>query len=84
MFQEQIKLNGAGNRPPCLKGVSSTAKTSTEAKARWMKANYKTYRVNLRFDTDQQIIDYIELHKEHDGVTPIIRDALESLINGGQ
>ena len=49
-----------------------------------MKANYKTYRVNLRFDTDQQIIDYIERHKERDGVTPIIRDALESLINGGQ
>ena len=45
-----------------------------------MKENYKTYRVNLRYDTDQRIIDYIEQNKDTTGVTPIIREALENLI----
>lgn len=45
-----------------------------------MKANYKTYRVNLRYDCDQPIIDYIEERKTQDGVTPVIREALENLI----
>lgn len=45
-----------------------------------MANNYKTYRVNLRYDTDQNLIDYMESHKESDGVTPIIREALENLI----
>lgn len=46
-----------------------------------MKDNYKTYRVNLRYDTDQDIIDYIESRKNLEGVTPIIREALANLIN---
>ncbi len=45
-----------------------------------MRDNYKTYRVNLRYDADQTIIDYIERRKGQDGVTPIIREALEKLI----
>lgn len=50
-----------------------------------MANNYKTYRVNLRYDTDQELIDYMEKRKESDGVTPIIREALEALIKkGGQ
>ena len=56
-------------------------KTSSEVKARWIKANYKTYRVNLRYDTDQAIINYMEERKTKEGVTPIIREALENLIN---
>ncbi len=63
------------------RGRKSIGKTSSEAKARWLKDNYKTYRVNLRYDTDQDIIDYIEARKTLDGVTPIIREALENLMN---
>lgn len=44
---------------------------------RWINANYKTYRVNLRYDSDQHLIDYMEAHKGAEGVTPIIRAALE-------
>lgn len=54
--------------------------TSSEVKARWMANNYKTYRVNLRYDTDQDLIDYMEKHKQAEGVTPIIREALVNLI----
>ncbi len=50
--------------------------TSSEVKKRWIDANYKTYRVNLRYDTDQDLIDYMETHKGAEGVTPIIRAAL--------
>lgn len=45
-----------------------------------MQNNYKTYRVNLRYDTDQEIINYMEQHKDLEGVTPIIREALENYI----
>ena len=45
-----------------------------------MANNYKTYRVNLRYDTDQDLIDYMEKYKQTEGVTPIIRKALEDLI----
>lgn len=54
--------------------------TSTEVKSRWMRENYKTYRVNLRYDTDQEIINYMEQRKDLEGVTPIIREALENYI----
>lgn len=47
--------------------------------SRWLKENYKSYRVNLRYDTDQAIIDYMEQHKSSEGVTPIIREAPEAL-----
>ena len=61
-------------------GVESTGKTSSESKSRWLHENYKTYRVNLRYDTASKIIDFMELHKGAEGVTPIIREALELYI----
>lgn len=61
-------------------GVESTGKTSSESKSRWLHENYKTYRVNLQYDTDSKIIDFMELHKGAEGVTPIIREALELYI----
>lgn len=52
--------------------------TSTEVKQRWIKANYKSYHVNLRYDRDQQLIDYIESHiTDGEGVTDVIRKALK-------
>ena len=59
-------------------------KTSTEAKARWKKANYVEYHVNLRRDTDAELISYVERAK-HNGrqTTEIFREALEKLKNEG-
>ena len=57
--------------------------TSSEVKKRWMDANNKSYRVNLRYDNDQDLIDYIEQHKEQFGTTEIFRQALELLIKNG-
>lgn len=59
-------------------------KTSSEVKARWMKANYASYRVNLRKDTDTELIAYIERRK-HNGeqTTEIFRDILEKAKNEG-
>ncbi len=54
--------------------------TSTEVKQRWIKANYKRFHVSLRYDTDQHLIDFIEKRKTSTGVTDIIREALEALI----
>ena len=48
-----------------------------------MDANYKSYRVNLRYDNDQDLIDYIEQHKEQFGTTEIFRVALQLLIDRG-
>lgn len=64
--------------------ASRKTTTSSEVKARWINANYKTYRVNLRYDTDQHLIDYMEAHKDAVGVTPIIREALEDYTNKKQ
>lgn len=48
-----------------------------------MDANYKSYRANFRYDTDQEIIDYIEANKERFGTTEIFRAAMEMLIKNG-
>ena len=50
--------------------------TSSEVKARWIAKAYKRYTVSLRYDTDQEIIDFIEDNKEKLGMTVIFRDAL--------
>ena len=59
-------------------------KTSSEVKTRWMKANYASYRVNLRKDTDSELIAYIERRK-HNGeqTTEIFREAVRRLKNEG-
>ena len=48
-----------------------------------MDANYKRYQVNLRYDTDKEIIDYIEANKERFGTTEIFRAEMEMLIKNG-
>lgn len=59
-------------------------KTSTEAKARWKKANYAEYHVNLRKDTDSDLIALVERRK-HNGATTteVFREALQRLKNEG-
>lgn len=58
--------------------------TSSEVKARWINKAYKRYMLNLRVDTDQDIIDFMESHKEKLGTSNIIRDALTMYIASGE
>lgn len=55
-------------------------KTSSEVKQRWMNKNYKRFIIQFRYDTDQDLIDFVEAHKEKLGTTNIFRDALEMYI----
>ena len=57
--------------------------TSYEVRKRWMDKAYKRYSVNFRYDTDQEIIDFIEEHKDKIGTTNIVRDALEMYMKSG-
>lgn len=61
--------------------VKRKTTTSSEVKYRWIKANYKQYAVSFRFDTDKEIIDYIEKRKENgDKNMDIFREAIEALM----
>lgn len=57
--------------------------TSSEVKSRWNKKTYKAYQVNLRYDEDQRLIDFVEDNKEKYGTTNIFRDALEMYVDAG-
>ena len=63
--------------------MSRLSQTKQEIRIAWNKAHYKRYVVNLRYDTDQEIINYIEANKERFGTTEIFRAAMEMLINNG-
>lgn len=59
-------------------------KTSSEVKARWKKANYAEYHVNLRKDTDSELIALVERRKHNgESTTEVFRDALQKLKNEG-
>ena len=58
----------------------SMGRTSSEVKQRWMDKAYKKYMVQLRYDTDQDLIDFVEANKEKLGTTNIFREALELYI----
>lgn len=63
--------------------MNTVSYTSSEVKTAWKQRNYKRYEVNFRLDTDKEIIDYIEAHKERFGTTEIFRAAMETLIRNG-
>lgn len=55
--------------------------TSTEVKQRWIDNNYKRYIASLRYDTDRELIDYIEERKHNGDMTSeIIKEAIEALM----
>ena len=62
-----------------MRGIDMARKiqTSTEVKQRWENNNYAKYTVRLRYDTDKELIDYIEKHKGGIGTTEIFREALD-------
>jgi len=54
--------------------------TSNEVKQRWESKAYKKILIRLRYDTDKELLDYIEQHKDEDGTTNIFREALQEYI----
>jgi len=44
-----------------------------------MKANYKRYQVQLRLDSDKDLIDFIEANKEKYGTTELFRMGIEKI-----
>lgn len=56
--------------------------TSTEVKQRWIAKAYKRYNINLRYDTDQELIDWIEKRRKTENTTAVFREALEEYIKG--
>lgn len=58
--------------------ATAKTKTSTEVKNRWNAKTYKRYTLSLRYDDDDEVIEYLERHRTPDGkgVTNLIRAAL--------
>ena len=57
--------------------------TSSEVKMRWMAENYKSYKVSLRYDSDQELIDFVERFKAKNdgmGVSDIFRAGVITLM----
>ena len=57
--------------------------TSYEVKKRWADKNYKRFNIALRFDSDQELIDFLDKYKDKYGTTNIFRDALEMYVKSG-
>lgn len=55
--------------------------TSSEVKKRWIEKAYKRYMVNLRHDTDAELIAYLEERKDTIGTTQIFREALQDYLS---
>lgn len=58
--------------------MARKTETSYEVKKRWKDKTYKSYQLNLRYDIDEKLIDYIE--NSNEGVTAIVRKALNLLL----
>lgn len=60
--------------------------TSTEVKQRWIDKNYKRFVVSFRYDSDKEIIEYIEERKKRgDQTSDIFREAMDALMeNAGE
>lgn len=56
------------------------SRTSTEVSERYKKKTYRYYPVRLRFDTDKELIDYVDKHKNTIGTSQIFREALEAYL----
>ena len=58
--------------------------TSTEVKARYNNKTYKRIPIYFRYDSDRELIDFVEANKETIGTSQIFREALEMYIKAGQ
>ena len=57
--------------------------TSSEVKQRWNNKTYKRIVVQFRYDSDQDMIEFVDKHKEKYGTTNIFRDALQMYMDAG-
>ncbi len=54
------------------------AQTKQEIRVAWNRDHYKRYLVNVRYDTEEDIINYIEKRKKDGELTSaIIKDCIE-------
>lgn len=60
--------------------ANAMGKTSYEVRKRWKDKAYCSYQVNLRYDIDKDLIDFIEHNKGTMGTTQIFREALEMYV----
>ena len=51
------------------------------AQDRWRAENLKRFTFSLRIDTDQELINFIAQNKDRSGISEIIREALQMLID---
>ena len=59
--------------------------TSKEVRMKWEKNNYRKYTVRFRFDTDEDMIKYVEEMNEIGvGTTELFRLALKEYIENNQ
>lgn len=70
-LNRRVVYSNAGGR------TMAKTHTSTEVSERYKRKTYKNYAVRLRFDTDQDLIDYVEDNKDRIGMTQIFREAME-------
>lgn len=63
--------------------MNNMSYTSNEVKQRWENKAYRKFLIRFREDTDRDLIDYLEQHKEQFGTTEIFRQALQLLIDRG-
>ena len=47
---------------------------------RWRAKAYKQITVNFRYDTDADILQFIDENKTENGVTPLFREAMKGLM----
>lgn len=53
------------------------AQTKQEIRNAWDKAHYKRYIVNVRYDREQDLIDYVEKRKENgELISEIMKDCV--------
>lgn len=55
-------------------------RTSSEVKQRYNNKTYKRIVVSLRYDSDKELLEFLEANKEKEGTTNIFREALELYI----
>ncbi len=58
-------------------------KTSNEVKKRWMDKAYRSFKIYFRYDTDTELMEFIDKHKDKYGTTNLFRDAMEMYMKSG-
>ena len=63
--------------------MARKTRTSSEVKRRYNNKTYKRVVIQFRYDSDQDMINFVDTHKEKYGITNIFRDALKMYMDAG-